>query len=848
MQSIVLRDLAGQPTKRFVVETGTLTLNPAPRRVAHHIVVVDRSGSMWHDMASVRSVVEKVAVLEEYRDSELLLSVISYSSRGDCTTHVSRVPLHEVMKPGSIYVEQIRAMQPTGLTCMSQAFEAGLSLVRPGEPTVLTFHSDGYANDSSPTEEKRKIEQLLDTAKKQELDLAIDTVAYSDCSDFRLLLSISDKMGGRCVVARDAKVVYQALLETQKRLAEGTASPITVDLAGHDYVLLVSRSASKICLSEKGKDLVVRGLKPGDDATIYKLREDASAQGLVDAEPQAYYALSAALLARGQIRAAKEVLCSTRDHVFQMHWRALSRADIEAFYADVVASLGDPVNRPTTKTYGVLASGPALVDLFSAMAEHARDIDIDLDALAEGYRLRSVRRLSGARDESGALIQPPVKFEAVKEADGWTKVSGIQLSNANATLNVRLVRPGRLLLQSDTPPSVDVVMRGEEVVSVAGIDLQGKLSVYRNYTVVSDGSVHCKKLRARVRSKAAWRALEQLGVCSGSFDHKDNVLEISLKDSPVVDFRKGVAVSGLSGAVETMLQAKMVLSVLRALGGGTSARFSSDQVEALDSVCVTPGLNVSTPTTTPYTNKDEALRDGIIDVEIGCKVELGLHDVLPSQLPSANDFLGRHFSVLRADADAGWTEMKDMKFADLISPSIGIAKKPLSSRAKPAATDGLFLPLFEDLFGSENGTFSSFCAKVGLDDAVRRSLLRFLPWLLTNTNTRTDRAFNLDDKAEIVEQVRKKVEEAYEGLLADKVRPLVFWVGATGTLPEEIDCPPLSAEQAKARGTGLKVGKKLDDATFYFLPDNVLLAAIPEERLYSTGKVTSFDEVDEGQE
>lgn len=845
MQSLVLRDLAGQPTKHFVVQTSKLTIDPAPRRVAHHVVVVDRSGSMWHDMAAVRSVVEKVAVLEEYRDSELLLSVLSYSSRGDYTTHVARVPLHEVMKPGSIYVEQIRAMQSTGLTCMSQALEAGLSLVRPGEPTVLTFHSDGYANDSSPTEEKRKIEQLLDAAKRQDLDLAVDTVAYSDCSDFRLLLSISDKMGGRCVVARDAKVVYQALLETQKRLAEGTAPPVVLATEGADYVLLVSRSASKVLLSEQGKDLVVRGLKSGDDAVVYRLREYASAQGYTDAEPQAYYALCAAFLARGQIRAAKEVLCSTRDQVFQMHWRALSRTDVEAFYADVVASLGDPVNRPTTKDYGVLSRGPALVDLFATLARHAQDVDLDLDALSGGYRLRSVRRVPGARDENGVIVPPPVRFEAVKTDGPWTKISGVQLSNANATLNVRLVRPGRLILQADLPASSDVVVRDGEISSVAGIDLRGKLSVYRNYTVVSDGSVHCRTLRARVRSKAAWRALEQFGVCSGPFDHKNNELALELKDCPVVDFRKGVSVSGLRGAVETMLRAKMVLSVLRALGGGTSARFSSDQVEALESVCVTPGLNVSTPTTTPYVDKDAALREGIIDVEVGCKVELGLHDVLPSQLPSANEFLGRHFAVSRS-GEAGWAEVKDPKFTDLVSPAVMVARKPLSNRSKPAATDGLFLPLFEDLFGEKNGALSSFCASVGVDDATLANLLRFLPWLAMNLNARADRAFNVDDKAEAVERFREKVEEAYEGVLADKVRPLVFWVGATGTLPEEVDCPPLSAEQAKARGTGLKVGKKLDDATFYFLPDNVLLAAIPEERLYSTGKIPVADsEADE---
>ncbi len=842
--ALVLRDLAGQPTKRFVVETSKLTIDSAPRRVAHHVVVIDRSGSMWGDITAVRSVVEKVAVLEEYRDSELLMSVLSYSSTGDYTTHFARVALSEVMKPGSVYVENLRSIQSTGLTCMSQAFAAALQLVRPGEPTVITLHSDGYVNDLSPAQEKRTIDALIDGAKSKELDLAVDTVAYSDRSDFRLLLSISDRMGGRCVVARDSKVVYDALKETQKRLAEGTAPPITLDPAGHDFVLLVSRSAGKVLLSEKGKDLVVRGLKPGDDAVVYRL-EERECQGLVDAEPQAYYALSAAFLAKGMVRSAKEALCATRDEIFRMHWRALSRTDVEAFYADVVACLGDPTHRPRTLRYGVLASGPPLVDLFSVLAEHAADVDVDLPSLASGYRLRSVRRLAGHRDESGKLVPPPVKFEAVDEGP-WVKVSGVQLSNANATLNLRLVRKGRLLLQADVPPSSDVVCKDGEIVSVAGVDLRGKLSVFRNYTVVSDGSVHAKALRIRVRSKAAWRALEKLGAVSGAFDHGNAVVELSLAECPVVDLRKEVSVDGLGETVEAMLTAKMVASILRALTGGTSARFSAAQALALQSVCVSKSLNVSTPTTVPYLSRKDALAQGIIDVSVGCKVEVGLHDVLPSQLPSANAFLGRHFTVTKivnTDGELQRVEVKDPKFEDLCWPSSQVTKKPLSTRAKPAVTDGMFLPLFEDLFSSGDGAWRQFCEAAGAGD-LGDQLPRFLPHL-RGDEKRTDRLHNEDDRAELVEELQGKIDEALEGVLANQIRPLVFWVGATGTLPEGVEAPPLSAEQAKARSKELKVSKKLEDATFYFLPSAVLLAAVPEERDFSTGKVADEGEVEE---
>lgn len=837
-ESLVLRDLSGQPTKQFLVTTHKLTFAPSSKRqVAHHIVLIDRSGSMWDDIASVRAMVEKVAVLEEYRDSGLLMSVISYSSRGDYTTHFQRIPVSEVLKPGSPYVEQIRSIRSTGLTCMSQAVEVGISFVRLGEPTILTLHSDGYANDTSPAEEKRKIETLLDLTKKVGFDLAMDTVAYSDRSDFRLLLSFSEKMGGRCVVARSAKEVYDALLETQKRLAEGTVPSHHLPATGpNTQTLFISRSAGKILLSEEGQDLVVHGLKPDDDATVYLLTHATETTGAFRqplSDLGAVYALSAALLAKGQIRAAKEALCATQDQTYQTHWRALSRTDIEAFYTDVMAAvMGDPVGRPRTNDYGVLASGPVLVDLFDVLAQHKKDIQIDAPALVADYRLRSVRRVSGSYDEQGNFVKPPVVFDAVNE--DWTQISGVQLSNANATMNLRIVRKGRLrLLAGEANSNVEEAqVDGQWTIhSVAGIPLADRLFVYRNYTVVGDGSVHAKKLRIKVGSKAAWRDLERVGAVTGPYDHTQSVQQLHLGECPVVDFRRPAQVAGLSSAVRLMLMGKMVSSIFRAMSSGTSSRFSDQQISALASVCVTPGLNVSMPTTTPYTDKDQALAEGIIDVEVGTKVELGLHDVLSSQLPSANDFLARHFTVVR-----GGVEVKGPKFADVFEPDAVVTKKELSSRSKPAVTDAMFLPLFEDLFGASNGVYQGFFGQLGA--AYADQLQRFLPSISTNARVRL---IDKDARVELVEKLKEKVDEALEGVLSAQIRPLVFWVGATGALPEGVEAPPLSAEQAKEKSPSLKVNKKLEEATFYFLPDGVLLAAVPEEKYYSTGKLSIVD-------
>ena len=98
-----LRNYKGEPVRYFLVEEdpiqpGEVEDSPEP---AHHVFIVDASGSMYRDMSAMKSTIEKVLTLEEYRDSGTLFSLLSYASHGDLKIHFSRVKVSEINTPGS---------------------------------------------------------------------------------------------------------------------------------------------------------------------------------------------------------------------------------------------------------------------------------------------------------------------------------------------------------------------------------------------------------------------------------------------------------------------------------------------------------------------------------------------------------------------------------------------------------------------------------------------------------------------------------------------------------------------------------------------------------------------------
>src|SRR5262249_48993618 len=143
-------------------------------------------------------------------------------------------------------------------------------MAKPGEITGITLHSDGYANHPSPNAEAKTLQEVCD--KLQDKPVFVNTIAYSDYSDFRLLARVANEASGTCIKAGDIKEVYDAINDTV-HLLDGSMTPTLEEPLSPDYnyQVFVSHAGGK-CLGGPGP-LSVRGIKVGDDAAVYKYRK-----------------------------------------------------------------------------------------------------------------------------------------------------------------------------------------------------------------------------------------------------------------------------------------------------------------------------------------------------------------------------------------------------------------------------------------------------------------------------------------------------------------------------------------------------------------------------------------------
>jgi hypothetical protein len=69
---------------------------------------------------------------------------------------------------------------------------------------------------------------------------------------------------------------------------------------------------------------------------------------------------------------------------------------------------------------------------------------------------------------------------------------------------------------------------------------------------------------------------------------------------------------------------------------------------------------------------------------------------------------------------------------------------------------------------------------------------------------------------------RKKLEARQEDLFRDKLTALVFYIGSTGLLPEEVDVKAQTADQISNKYPDLALSKDERDGTFFELGDVLL--------------------------
>jgi Mg-chelatase subunit ChlD len=243
-----LFNLLGQPRAYYLVEPQELPRDAVPKdakSVAHSVIVVDRSGSMYSDLAGTKETLLKILTLDEYAQYNLLVTLISYSSAGDVKCHFERVPIREIMKKDSKYQKDIKSIQTSCATCISQGLRLASEKVKDGELTAITVHTDGYANDPSAASEAASLLKICDDMRGK--DVFVNTLAYGDYTDFRLLSRVANAGSGACIKAGKIGDVYSSLYASTKTLGSSVTPPIEVALEkGFDYQVFVSRSAGRV--------------------------------------------------------------------------------------------------------------------------------------------------------------------------------------------------------------------------------------------------------------------------------------------------------------------------------------------------------------------------------------------------------------------------------------------------------------------------------------------------------------------------------------------------------------------------------------------------------------------------
>ncbi|AWM41003.1 von Willebrand factor type A domain protein [Gemmata obscuriglobus] len=802
-----LFNLLGQPRGYYLVEPHELDRGDAPgdaKSVAHSVIVVDRSGSMYSALPETKETLLKILTLDEYAQYNLLVTLISYSSQGDVICHFERVPIREIMKKDSRYQKDIKSIQTSCATCISQGLKLASEKVMAGELTAITIHTDGYANDPSSTSEAATLLKLCDDMKGK--DVFVNTLAYGDYTDFRLLSRIANAGSGSCVKAGNIGAVYASLYNSTKTLGSSVTPPIEVPLGGYDYQVFVSRGAGRV--NGTTGPLSIRGLKAEDDAIVYKYKKLTKAEYDKSAAPveqtsEAVFAFAKGHLAEGGLNTAKYALGSTFDATLVgVHARALTNNQVAALSQDLDTLLADPTQ---LGTHAMLDQVPVnkkipFLTLVNLLDANRGNFVINREALTAVYVRRGLKRLQGVRDDDGTVTEPWLKTEFVSE-DKYIPISSFDVNRNTATMNMLLTRKVRLVPTAGGAP----------ITEVAGIKLDN-LSTFNNYTLVGDGELTVPYLRIKISDTSLFDKLANEGVLevdgqpAGKYDANEEYT-LRLDQLPVVPPFEGAV--ELDGVFDELARLKVLSSLCAAHLKEASDELSAEQVEELKRHYLSKSLFLSFPTTNPYAKLEDALADGSVDTRTSYKIDIGNKSILNlSKLHSANKFLDRMYEVIGADGKP----VEKPAFEDVLDGNVTYKHKTLSARTKVTKVDDFMKALFDDFLGLRpNGEAAKLLAS-----AEAEKLAAIVKGRASGKQP---------DRKEFVEALadaRKKLDARSDALFADKLSALVFYVGATGLLPDEVEAKAQPADALAAKYPELAFSKDEKEGTFFEVGDTIL--------------------------
>lgn len=800
---------------------------PAPGacKPAHHIKVIDASGSMYADMADVQAMIAKVMAAEDLLAPNLRLSLISYSTAGDVITHFAHVPAPTAADPRSDANRQVKNLRTRGMTCISQGLQAAIALIRPDETTVVSLHTDGWANDPSASSERKALLGLA--AQLRQKGAWLSAIAYRSSSDFQLLSELAGIAGGSAVQATSTRQVYDAIHSGASRAAGPQAPAIKLPAPPKGgFHLFLSTTARRVEIVDSAT--TITGLRADDtaEAWTFSPNKDAHAElqrkapDQIDDAPLALRAaLARALLARRDLTGAKQIVYGFGSSEFAaLHGRALTPEGLTLLSADLdsIVFNGLSLNLDGKRGMGH-ADAASILKILGILAEAPEGaVLLDVERLMQTYVSRGLKRIPGKRGEDGTLTPPPVKaIPRSEEGSPWRAVQGVGMSQNAANATITCVQPIDLQRTAD----------GKLVRQVAGVNLTD-LKTFRAYTVIADGAPTVRALRLLVPHAPTRHALERAGLVSVNHTSVvndplkarqlhvepmslDHVYEVDLASRPVIAMTGPDTVSAIKNYVIASMRLATLDKMIAALRkGGESTTYTAAQVAALKEVCVSENGYFSPPMTEAHADMQAAILNGEVDSRTVYKIDLGT----PELPRGAADLYG---------GNEGFARYATIDGAAKPTLPMLLEGKPAKPKAvkKENAADAIQRPLYQRALGLEAttaelpGDIVDFCAEI--KRTMASSASDRLGWLkrigaIATTNLEEARAF---------------------------LRPIIWTAAATGMLPAELPGEMLDAEAYMKAFPGASLPQSQKNSSFFCIPSaakcEVVLTVTPETKRYT---------------
>ncbi|WP_292834114.1 hypothetical protein [Nostoc sp. JL33] len=438
----------------------------------------------------------------------------------------------------------------------------------------------------------------------------------------------------------------------------------------------------------------------------------------------------------------------------------------------------------------------SLVELIQIFAEYRNNIIVNIKHLQEHYQRTGIKRVKGVRNENGELLQPWLRTEYIDNAE-YVGMGEFQFNRNTATINMLIKRQVKLAKFEDQTPTIEV----------AGL-LVNDLNTFNNYTIVSDGKINVKSLQVKISSKKAFNLLKEKGILNAEEFNFRAEHTIYLDNLPLVAANSRY--SSIDGLFNELAEIKVLTSIICAHLKKESDVFIEAQLDEFKKHYLSKNIYINFPTTNEYTDIHEALVNGTLDSRLSYKIDIGSQDILNlSKLHSANKFLDRMYRFY----DKGTGEI-------IIKPSLAIAfnqnlavrHRFLSSRTKITKVDELMKPIFDDFLGLEqNGIVVGILKKVGAD-----SLAQLLQ------EKQAGKQIGKEEMVAALTMANKKLEQYAENIYQEKISPLVFYIGSTGLLPDQMEAKAMTAEEVGAKYPNLQFSKNEQEGTFFAVGDSII--------------------------